>query len=162
MTPGGSDATLTGLRLRLGTGGQFTLEGPDGVEVRPASNGWAIEGGRFDEGTRLVPASDGNGRCLVDAAGTDLGSFSSLVGGSIGEDPPSVTLADGRVFRVVSNGRGFAVRGREGPGAYLDVVPDETGWRILVTPAGQGMDELTGLVVLTAAAIVRDGARTGE
>lgn len=162
MTPEGCDDTLIGLRLRLGSCGGFSLEGPDGVEARSDSHGWSIHGGRFDKGTRLVPMGDGNGRSLVDAAGTDLGSFSCLVGGTIAEDPPSVTLSDGRVFRVVLTDRGYAVSGWEGPGAYLEWVRDDTGWRILITVAGQGMDGLDRLIVLAAAAIARDEAGSGE
>lgn len=166
MTPNRSDATLNGpdaadqpWRLRLGTVGSFSLDGPAEAEARFETPGWSIHGSRFEPGTRLDPSESGHGWLLFDVEGTDLGSIASLTGGTIAEDPPSVTLSNGRVYRIARSGAGYRVCGWESSGAYLEVAPDEAGWRIDVTAAGTGMDWLERLVLLTAAVIVRDDPR---
>lgn len=166
MTPDGSDATLIGpaaadppWRLRLGTAGSFRLEGPESVEARYETTGWSIQANGFDPGTRLIPKIAGGELVLTDSAGTDMGSVATLAGGTIAEDPPSVTLSDGRVFRIACARTGYAIRGWESPGAYVRVAPDEAGWRFCVTVAGTGMAGMDRLILLAAAAIARDAMR---
>jgi len=156
LTPGESGATLM---LRPGTGGSFSLEGSRTVEARSEIPGWSIHGDGYDPGTRLVPSDTGRQTALVDSAGTETDSIASLTGGTIAEDPPSVTLADGRVFRVACSGTGYAVRGWESPGAYVEIFPDDVGWKIVTTVAGTGMDGIDRLTLLVAAAIVRETER---
>ena len=168
MTPPGTDATLVGpaagdppRRLRFGTAGGFSIDGPQRSEVRPGAAGYSVHGDRFEAGTRLKPDESGTGLVLIDAAGNERGTVSTLTGGTIAEDPPSVTLSDGRVFRIVCAGAGYALLGWEGPGAYLEVVPDDSGWRVDVTPAGSGMGGLHRLILLFAAVVFHDNEPPG-
>ncbi len=167
MTPTGSDATLNGpvtgdppWRLRAGSDGGFTIDGPGRAQARPDESGWSIHGERL-EGARLTPDGTGRGVVLTDAAGSDRGSISTLAGGTVAEDPPSVTLSDGRVFRVVCAGGGYALIGWDHPGAYLEVTPDGSDWRVDVTPAGRGMAGLQRLVLMIATVVVLDTASLG-
>jgi len=156
LTPSESGATLM---LRLGTGGDFSLEGSGAVEARSETPGWSIHGNGYDPGTRLVPSDTSSQTALVDSAGTETDSIATLTGGTIAEDPPSVTLSDGRVFRVACSGAGYVVRGWESPGAYVEIFPEDAGWRIVTTVAGRGMDGFDRLALLVAVAIVREKAR---
>ena len=70
-------------------------------------------------------------------------------------------LSDGRVFRVVCAGGGYALLGWESQGAYIEAVPDDSGWRVHVTPAGSGMDGLHRLILLFAATVVHDNGPPG-
>ncbi len=108
-----------------------------------------------------MPDGTGRGIALTDGAGNERDTVSTLTGGSIAEDPPSVTLSDGRVFRLVCAPTGYAMLGRDHPGAYLEVVPEGSGWRFDVTPAGNEMNGLHRLLVLVASAIVKDQASPG-
>jgi len=168
LTPAGSDATLGGSatgdptwRLRQGSGGGFSIDGPDHAEAHPEANGLAIHGDRFERGVRLLPDGTGRGMVLTDAEGKDRDAVSTLAGGTVAEDPPSVTLSDGRVFRVVCAGVGYALQGLEHPGAYLEVAPDGSDWQVNVTPAGSRMDGLHRLLLLIAAVVVLDNASPG-
>ncbi|MEE8411317.1 MAG: hypothetical protein V3S47_02360 [Acidobacteriota bacterium] len=168
MTPAGSDATLSGpaagdpsWRLRHGSGGGFSIDGPDHAEARPEATGFSIHGDRFERGVRLLPDGTGRGIVLTDAAGNDRDSVSTLTGGTVAADPPSVTLSDGRVFRVVCAGAGYALQGWDHPGTYLEVEPDGSEWRVRVTPAGSRMDGLERLVLLIAAVVVLDNGSPG-
>jgi hypothetical protein len=128
------------------------------VEARPEANGFSIHGDRFERGARLLPDGTGRGIVLTDAAGNDRDAVSTLAGGTIAADPPSVTLSDGRIFRVVCAGTGYALQGWDHPGAYLEVVSDGSDWRVCVTLAGSQMDGLHRLVLLIAAVVVFDNA----
>ena len=168
MTPAGSDATLSGSatgypswRLRLGSAGGFSIDGPDHVEAHPEANGFSILGDRFERGVRLVPGGRGRGIVLTDAAGNERDVVSTLTGGRVAEDPPSITLSDGRVFRIVCAGSGYALQGWGHPGTYLEVAPEDSVWRVSVTPAGSGMDGLHRLLILIAAVVVFEHAPPG-
>ena len=165
MTPPGTGATLVGRaagdpprRLRYGTGGGFSIDGPERAEARPGAAGYSIHGDRFEPGTQLKSDESRTGLVLTDAAGNERDAVSTLTGGTIAEDPPSVILSDGRVFRIVCAGVGYALLGWESPGAYLEMVPDGSGWRVDVTPAGSGMDGLHRLILLFAAVVFHDTA----
>ncbi len=108
-----------------------------------------------------MPDGTGRGIVLTDAAGNDRDSVSTLAGGTVAADPPSVTLSDGRVFRIVCAGTGYALQGWDHLGAYLEVAPDGSDWRVCVTPAGSRMDGLDRLVLLIAAVVVLDNASPG-
>ena len=56
-----------------------------------------------------MPDGRGRGIFLTDGAGNERDTVSTLIGGSIAEDPPSVTLSDGRVFRLVCAPAGYAL-----------------------------------------------------
>jgi hypothetical protein len=168
LTPAGSDATLgtsaTGFpswRLRLGPAGAFSIDGPDHAEAHPEVNGFSILGDRFERGVRLVPDPRGRGIVLTDAAGNERDVVSTLTGGAIAEDPPSITLSDGRVFRVVCAGSGYALQGWGHPGTYLEVEPQDSDWRVNLTLAGNGMDGLHRLILLIAAVVVFEHAPPG-
>ncbi len=168
MTPHGSDATLGGSatgfpswRLRPGPDGGFILDGPERAEARADASGLAIHGDRFEPGVKLLPDGTGRGIVLTDGTGNARDTVSTLTGGSIAEDPPSVVLSDGRVFRVVCAPTGYAMLGWDHPGSYLEVVAEGSGWRLDVTPAGNGMDGLHRLLVLLASVIVKDQASPG-
>jgi hypothetical protein len=168
LTPGESDATLGGSateqpswRLRNEPGGGFSIAGPDCAEARPDANGFSVHGDRFERGARLLPDGTGRGIVLSDAAGMDRDAVSTLAGGTVAEDPPSVALSDGRIFRVVCAGAGYVLKGWDHPGAYLEVVPEGSGWRVRETPAGSGMDGLHRLILLFAAVVVIDNASPG-
>ena len=163
MTPTGSDATLSGSatelpswRLRPGSAGGFSIDGPDHAEAHPEATGFSVRGDRFERGVRLLPDGTGRGIVLTDAAGNESDAVSSLVGGTVAEDPPSVTLSDGRLFRVVCAGTGYALQGWDHPGTYLEVIPVGSDWRVSVTPAGCRMDGLHRLLLLIAAVVVFD------
>ena len=163
MTPVGSDATLGGFatelpswRLRPGSGGGFSIDGPDHAEAHPEATGLAVQGDRFERGVRLLPDGTGRGIVLTDAEGNESDAVSTLAGGTVAEDPPSVTLSDGRVFRVVCAATGYALQGWDHPGAYIEAVPEGSDWRVSVTPAGSRMDGLHRLVLLIAAVVVFD------
>ncbi len=168
MTPEGSDATLSGSatgfpswRLRPGPDGGFTIDGPDRVEARAESTGFSVRGDRLEAGVRLLPDGTGRGLVLTDETGNERDAVSTLTGGTIAEDPPSIVLSDGRVFRVVCAPTGYALLGHDHPGAYLEVVPEGSDWRVSVTPAGNEMDGLDRLVLLVASVIVNDHASPG-
>lgn len=168
MTPEGSDATLSGSatglpswRLRHGSAGGFSIDGPDHAEAHPGATGFSIRGDRFERGVRLLPDGTGRGIVLTDAAGNESDAVSTLAGGTVAEDPPSVTLSDGRVFRVVCAGAGYALQGWDHPGTYLEVAPEGSDWRVSVTPAGNRMDGLHRLLLLIAAVVVFDHESTG-
>lgn len=168
MTPAGSDATLSGSatgypswRLRLGSVGGFSIDGPDHAEAHPEANGFSILGDRFERGVRLVPDGRERGIVLTDAAGNERDVVSTLAGGRVAEDPPSITLSDGRVFRIVCAGSGYALQGWGHPGTYLEVAPEDSDWRVSVTPAGSGMDGLHRLLILIAAVVVFEHAPPG-
>ena len=168
MTPEGSDATLSGSatglpswRLRHGSAGGFSIDGPDHAEAHPGATGFSIRGDRFERGVRLLPDGTGRGIVLTDAAGNESDAVSTLAGGTVAEDPPSVTLSDGRVFRVVCAGAGYALQGWDHPGTYLEVAPEGSDWRVSVTPAGNRMEGLHRLLLLIAAVVVFDHESTG-
>jgi len=108
-----------------------------------------------------LPDGTGRGIVLTDAGGNDRDAISTLVGGTVAEDPPSVTLSNGRVFRVVRAASGYALQGWDHPGAYLEVAPEGSDWRVSVTPAGSRMDGIHRLLLLIATVVVLDHASLG-
>ena len=149
---------LPSWRLRLGPAGEFSIDGPDHAEAHPESTGFSVRGERFERGVKLVCDGNRRGIVLTDAAGNESDAVSTLAGGSVAEDPPSIALSDGRVFRVVCAGEGYALQGWDHPGAYLEVTPDDSDWRVSVAPAGIRMDGLHRLLLLIAAVVVLDHA----
>jgi hypothetical protein len=152
---------LPSWRLRPGPAGGFSIDGPDHAEALPEANGFSIQGDRFERGVRLLPDGTGRGIVLTDAAGNESDAVSTLAGGSVAEDPPSVTLSDGRVFRVVCAAAGYALQGWDHPGAYIEVTPEGSDWRLSVTPAGNRMDGIHRLLLLIATVVVLDHASLG-
>lgn len=73
-------------------------------------------------------------------------------------------LGDGSLYRIRrSDPRtpGFRLSSWETDGAYLVAHPEEEGWRVETTPAGEGIDATRELVILLAAVIL-DEERSSE
>ena len=110
---------------------------------------------------RLTPRPGGERRFRP---GDDPGESVLVVSDPSGErelgrvrgDGSSIVLADGRLFRVSVRGLRaprIEVARWDVPGPYLVARPDETGWTIERTPAGEALDACETLEQLTAVAI---------
>jgi len=137
--------------------GGFLLDGPAGETIRakPAEDGLRIEGPERIDGWRLLDSDEGFllERTRGDEAGRSLRSSGDGI-----EEPTSILLDDGRLFRMILRGPRdprHELIGWETAGSYFEIRPDAEGWTIRTTVAGHGLDEIDALLLLMAAELNR-------
>jgi hypothetical protein len=144
--------------VRLVSGG-FVLD-PEGdpVSAAPAEGGFDFDGASVT-GWRVRP--DGAGLLLSRAAGDEAGRSLRPGAEAAPDDPISMLLDDGRLYRMVLRGprdARFDLVGWETDGAYFEARPSGEGWAIRATVAGTGMEDADGLLLLFAAELHRHDA----
>jgi len=139
--------------------GGFRLEvdGTAALIVRPEPSGWQLDGGAT-KGWRLNRQRSGADGFVLRRAGEDEAGRTMRHPGSGSEAGLSyLLLDDGRLFRVVLRGprdARFELLGWETPGAYLVARPEQVGWSIRPTAAGECLERTESMLILFAAEVL--------
>jgi len=144
----------------------YRVETPAGALAVVVGDGprWTVEGPEAGESTVLC--RERAGRFVMESTGVeDDGDGGNRPPASITPLEPLgfpgnlyyLLRGDGSLFRIRrSDPRtpGFHLSSWETDGAYLVAHPEQDGWRVEATPAGEGIDATRELVILFAAVIV--------